>query len=251
MLAGVVLAQVCVGSCYSQDDLKETLRKFEDQRRAAELEIERARVRQLQFDADIARMRAVGEQLDADNRRFWADREAKETAEKERQEADRRSWEVTKAAKEAEEAAERMRVELVMAGVRTRNSAYLFGLLVAFAGFVAFVIKLKRRTAPMERHEKFGLVTIISSFLLATLALMISSHWIVNLDFLNNLMATLSIEFFADEQQRDKFLIDVPTKYVLLACLFVASYGVTTYLGITPAPRAGAMKDTSESSVTD
>jgi len=91
----------------------------------------------------------------------------------------------------------------------------------------------------MGRSEKFGLATVIVSFLLALFFLMISTNWVYNLDFLTNLMLSLKIQLIQDEGYStlsEKFLLDFPTKYLILGCMVAAAYGVATYLGITPVP---------------
>lgn len=99
----------------------------------------------------------------------------------------------------------------------------------------------------MQENEKFGLATVIVSFLLALLSLMMSANWAYNLDFLSNLMITLQIQLFSDENISSKFLIDFPTKYFVLVCISSAAYGATTYLGITPSPWKKKIKEQQES----
>lgn len=118
--------------------------------------------------------------------------------------------------------------------MRARNNLYLAGIIAIFTILGALAIKLKPRSPPMKDHEKFGLIIIVGSFLLATFALVISD-WLAGLDFLNNLMLNRIRLIKSDDF--DSFLIDIPTKYLLLVCLSLAAYGGTTYLGITPSPR--------------
>lgn len=216
------------------------MRQMEAQRRDAELEMQRSRIQQLQFDADMARLRAESNRMQADTERMRAEREAQEAAA--RQEEIART-----AAKKAEEEASDLRDEITRAGVKARNSFYLLGLVAVFVGFGAFVVKLKRRGLPMQDNEKFGLATIIVSFLLALLSLMMSANWAYNLDFLTNLMVTLQIQLFSDEIISSKFLIDFPTKYFVLLCISAAAYGATTYLGMTPSPWKKKIKEEQES----
>ncbi|MFY9328570.1 MAG: hypothetical protein WAO76_11210, partial [Georgfuchsia sp.] len=88
------------------------------------------------------------------------------------------------------------------------------------------------------------IVTVISSFLLVLLVLMISDNWMPQLDYLENLMNTLRIQLIEIKTENREFvvteywyLIDVQSKYVVLLLLTTAAYGLTTYLGITPAIR--------------
>ena len=225
----VLLLMICTGTCFSQTSLDDALRQMEAQRRETELEIERARIRSLQFDADMARMRADTERMRAENA-------AQAAADRAKQAAAQQAEIARRATEKAEEEASNLRDEITRAGVKTRNSFYLVGLAAVFVGFGTFVIKTGRRGLPMKENEKFGLVAVIISFLLALLSLMMSANWAYTLDLLSNLMITLQIQLFADEDKRGEFLIDFPTKYLVLACISSAAYGVTTYLGITPVP---------------
>jgi len=104
----------------------------------------------------------------------------------------------------------------------------------------------------MDDNQKYGVVTVIISFLLILLALMISEGWQPRFDFLENLMNLQKIKLFGymtvnpaaynstygtftPESHEYVYLIDISTKYVVLLFLSTAAYGLTTYLGITPA----------------
>jgi len=97
----------------------------------------------------------------------------------------------------------------------------------------------------MDENQKYGVVTMLVSLFFILLALMISNSWSPELGALDNLMNSLRIQLFLqrtisytfiDELHLlDIYLIDVPTKYVVLAFMSTAAYGLTTYLGITPA----------------
>lgn len=225
----VIPLVVYAHSGFSQGTVDDAMRRLEEQRRQTEMEINRARIRSLEFEADIARMRAETERIKAETERMEADRDARTAAD----EATRQQEAARISAQKAEDAADEMRTAMILAGVKTRNSVYLLGLAAAVVGFGVYVIKSKRSGVPMARNEKFGLVAIIVSFLLSLFFLMISSNWSHAVDLLTNLMVTLQIELFLGEE---KYLIDFPTKYAILACLVSAAYGVTTYLGITPVP---------------
>jgi hypothetical protein len=231
-------ATACLSSatCLPQNSLDQTLRTLEEQRRQIEAESDRARIRSLEFEADIARMRADTERMRLENERMAAERELQAAGERARRETARQEATIKAAADKAEQAADEMRAELNRAAVRNRNNLYSLGLTAALVGFGAFVFKLKRRRKPMTKNEKFGLITIIVSFLSSLFFLMISTNWIVALDFLTNVMLTLKIQFLKDDDNYGQFIIDFPTKYLILLCLSAAAYGVTTYLGITPVP---------------
>lgn len=167
-----------------------------------------------------------------------ADDARQEAEELVRQEAEDRAREETK---KAEHAAEDLRYEMLRSSIRTKNSIYLGVLLLAIGGFVIYFITRNNKEKPMDENQKYGVVTMIVSFLLILLALMISEGWTPQLDYLENLMNLLKIQFFFKETTYmgsfsfDNYLIDISTKYVVLILLSTAAYGLTTYLGITPA----------------
>lgn len=245
LLLVVVSALLTMGAgiSFSQTDLSETLRQMETQRREAELA---SRIQSLQFDADMARLRAETDRLRADTERMRTEREAQVAAERAEREAARREEIVRAAATKAEEDASELRDEITLADVKIKNSFYLIGIVAVFVGFGVIVIKAKKRGLPMKDNEKFGLVTIIVSFLLVLLSLTLSDGWFYKLDFLGNLMSELKIRFLADEDHYGKFLIDLPTKYLVLIFISTAAYGVTTYLGITPSPWKKKIKEKQE-----
>lgn len=140
------------------------------------------------------------------------------------------------ATKKAEEAAEELRDEMEQATITTKNNIYL-GVLFLFAtGFVTYVIRKSKKEEIMQENQKFGIAVIIGSVLVILLAVTISDGWMYKFDFLQNL-TWLRIQLFADNDRYDTYFIDVPTKYVVLAGICAAAYGLTTYLGITPVPR--------------
>lgn len=198
------------------------------QKSVQELEMEQSRLR---WQADLARQQAENARLE-----MWLEsRKAEEDAEQaasERAEALR----IAEASKEAaKEAAENLRDEIEQAAIRTKNNIY-FGVLFLFtAGFVTYIIRESKKEKIMQESQKFGIAAIIGSALVIVFAIMISDGWQYRLDFLQNLMSWLRIKLF--ENENNDYLIDVPTKYIVLACICTAAYGLTTYLGITPVPK--------------
>ena len=89
----------------------------------------------------------------------------------------------------------------------------------------------------MQGNQKFGIAAIIGAGLVILLAVVISEDWVYRFDFFQNLMSSLRIKLLADDDRYNAYHIDIPTKYVVLACICAAAYGLTTYLGITPVPR--------------
>lgn len=113
--------------------------------------------------------------------------------------------------------------------------------------FIFYTTKTVNGGRSMDENQKYGTVTMISSFLLILLVLMISEGWNPQMDYLENLLNSLNIELIQIENKKYKPgeflsspyypLIDWPSKYVVLALLTVGAYGLTTYLGITRALR--------------
>jgi hypothetical protein len=137
----------------------------------------------------------------------------------------------------AEEAAEELRDEMEQAAVRTKNNIYLGALIFITAGFVTYIIRKSKKEEVMHESQKFGIATIIGSVLVIVTAVMISDGWVFRVDFLQNIMSSLRIQFFEDGYNTTTYYVDIPTKYVVLACICAAAYGLTTYLGITPVPK--------------
>ncbi len=96
----------------------------------------------------------------------------------------------------------------------------------------------------MRENQKYGVLTMICSFLLMLFVLMLSEGWTPEADYLYNILNRLDVCLFPINSPfstpASYYLIDVPTKYVLLALLSISAYGFTTYLGITSAFRPWA-----------
>lgn len=131
--------------------------------------------------------------------------------------------------------ASQMRRDMELNAVKTRNSIYVVTALLIGVMLVIFVIKKVKKESFMRDNEKFGLFVIILSALASLLALVISSNWNDQFDLLQNLMSHLDVEFI-ENSDGDGHVIDVPTKYIILVCAFVAAYGLTILLGILHAP---------------
>lgn len=186
-----------------------------------------------------------------DNAKLEAEESARvatEEAEEQAREAEERT---RAAAEEAEQLAADIRNEMIRSAIKTKNNLYLGGLLLLVGGFVTYIIKRTNKEKLMNENQKYGVVTMIVSFLLILLVLMISDGWVPQLDYLENLMNNLNIQriwFHTDAVWDSKsmsylhpesydYLIDVSSKYVVLALLAIGAYGFTTYLEITPAIR--------------
>lgn len=248
IMARVILVAtvVCVSTAaFAQKSTQELLREIETSNRAAQLEMEQSRLRWQKMEADTARRHAEIERLHAETDHFLMWNESQKAADRAREMVDRAEQAVSeqaKASKKAEEAAEELRDEMEQAEVRAKNNIYLVVLFFFTAAFVTYIIRKSKREEIMQERQKFGIVAIVGSALVIILAIMISDDWVYRFDFLQNLMSSLRIKLFADEDKYNAYFIDVPTKYIVLACICTAAYGLTTYLGITPVPKMKAQK---------
>jgi NADH:ubiquinone oxidoreductase subunit 2 (subunit N) len=126
------------------------------------------------------------------------------------------------------------------ASARLANSIYLSMAIALLLSFGVIIAKrAKQNGGSMKEEEKFGTLLMIGALLLSVLSIAISEGWDPRADALQNLMMTLRIRFLTDYESRyySETIIDIQTKYILLSLLALASYGFTTYLGITPALR--------------
>jgi hypothetical protein len=151
------------------------------------------------------------------------------------------SWlEQNDTAKMVEEAAEEARSQFEQAEVRHNNQIFLGVVILIITGFLWGVVRQANKGDVMKYHEKFGIIVVLVCGLLILFSLMISEHWIERYDFIQNLMTALQIRLFPEgcNSYTCPFTIDpidFPTKYAVLSLLILATYGFTTYLGITPA----------------
>jgi hypothetical protein len=192
---------------------------FDDSMHAMELQ-------RLQMEAETARMIAESDRM---TNQIMSERAARLAADIAQQAA--------ASTQKAEEAAEELRDEMEQAAVRTKNNIYLGALIFITAGFVTYIIRKSKKEEVMHESQKFGIATIIGSVLVIVTAVMISDGWVFRVDFLQNIMSSLRIQFFEDGYNTTTYYVDIPTKYVVLACICAAAYGLTTYLGITPVPK--------------
>lgn len=210
---------------------------------------------QLKFEEKLEEMQQQLQQAEIDREleKEAQENAALEAAARARQEADERAQEATE---KAEQSTEELRNEILRSSIRTKNNIYLSGLLLVIGGFVTYFIKKTKKEKPMDENQKYGIAVIVISFLLLIFALVISDGWVNQLDFLENLIRFLRIHLISIETECTStvspivkqllpnstgpcvdyyYLIDTPTKYVVLAFMSTAAYGLTTYLNITPA----------------
>lgn len=145
------------------------------------------------------------------------------------------------AQKATEDAAARVREEQAevvdRASARSANSIYLS---VAIAIPLSFGIiiarRAKRNEGTMKEEEKIGILIMIGALLLSIFSIVISEGWDPRFDALQNLMMTLRIRFLPEgDSLYSDAMIDIHTKHALLGLMAVATYGFTTYIGVTPA----------------
>lgn len=199
-------------------------------------EIEMSRI-----EAQTDRVRIQTELMQLQMERLSAER-SKEPREKTLSEI-MGEYKAKKAEDEAAAQAEADRAdEADRASARSADSIYLS---LAVALPLVFGVLIARRTkiigGTMKHEEKFGILLMISALLLGLLAIAISESWTPRFDALQNLMMTLKIRLFPeDDSPYSSAMIDIQTKHVLLGLMVVAAYGFTTYLGITPAWKKGS-----------
>lgn len=237
LLVGVNTLNCAYAEDSSQDWYKKTEiqnHEFQLQHEKSVLELKKMELEQSIFDAEHKQREAEIEQLrmlnEASDREQELNERMKQTEQSLQEHED--------AAKEAEEAADRARSEIEQAEVRHKNQFYLGAFILTITIFVWSVVKKYKKEVIMKDYEKYGIVIILTSMLLTLFALMISEPWIERFDFVQNLMTVLRISIFPEEENcRDRctYMIDFPTKYAVLVLLTSATYGFTTYLGITPA----------------
>jgi len=239
-----VLAACTSTIVFAQNSNQELLRQIEASNRAARLEMEKDRLKWEKMEADttrhhaeIKRLRMLNESEEvADRAREMADR-----AELAESEQARTAKKAKEAAEELEEAAAELRDEMAQAAVSAKNNIYLGVLLLLTAVFVTYITRESKKEDVMQESQKFGIATIIGSALVIIFAVTISDGWVYKIDFLQNIMSSLRIRLFEGEinpvTYSIDYYVDIPTKYIVLACICAAAYGLTTYLGITPVPK--------------
>lgn len=191
------------------------------------------KLQEVQRKLDQAEMDRVFENLKHE-------REAREAAWLSHKQAEDQAREATKRAEQAEQAAEELRYEMLRSSIKAKNNIYLGILLLAIGGFVTFSVTKNNQGNPMNANQKYGVILMIVPFLLILLTLMISVGWTPQQDYLENLMNSLEIKLFFKETVKgnifsyDNYYIEISSKYIVLAFISSAAYGLTTYLGITP-----------------
>ncbi|MDD2660119.1 MAG: hypothetical protein PHY54_10660 [Methylococcales bacterium] len=219
---------------YAEESMDDLVRRMEMQNREFQQRIEKSRLEWQQLEIDRLRSQAEFQIGNAELERLRMLNEADEATEELTERAEQAAQEQEESAQKAEEAAEEMRTLILQAEIKHKNQIFLSIVFLMVMGILWIVVKKYRKEGFMKDFEKFGVITILASGLLILLVLMISEPWVVRFDFIQNLMTALRIRLFDDCEGCNEFLIDIPTKYAVLVLLGLASYGFTTYLGITP-----------------
>lgn len=210
---------------------------------ADQRQIDQATLLQMQHDLMIARMQAETERMRRANENMQQEAEQGRKAQELEDRIERRAAEEANASKKAEDAAEELRDEINMSSVRTANLTYLSVALIAAIGFGTYIAHRKTQDGVMKYEQKFGVVVMLCGILLALFSIAISNDWHARLDALQNILLTLRMQFFKDSEASSyasSYMIDIPTKYVLIFFTAMVAYGFTTYLGITPAWKKAA-----------
>ena len=208
-----------------------------------EQQANQAKLQQMQHEIEMARIQAQTERIRVQTELMRLQMERRD-AERAGQPHEKSLVEIRgeyEAKEEAAQAVADLEEEIAMASARSADTVYL-GLAVALPVAFGFLIARRAKAAggSMKHEEKFGVMLMVGSLLLALLALSISENWVPRLDAMQNLMLTLKIRLFPEiDSPYASAMIDVYTKHVLLALVTIGAYGFTTYLGITPAWKKG------------
>jgi len=165
---------------------------------------------------------------------------AEEQAQELRDEIEEKNNEAREA---AEDAAELIRANMLLSEIKSRNGMYFLVTLLFIGGYITYILINSRKDESMSDDQKYGIATTVISLIMALLAIIISDDWNYNYDFFGNLMTFLDIRLIEYEGSDHlgmsiiKYVINIPTKYVILIAISFAAYGFTTYLGITKAIR--------------
>lgn len=132
------------------------------------------------------------------------------------------------ARQEAEDRAEAQRI------IEASNRSFVYMLigLVVIGVSLHKMVKNKKqnREDKLKASEKAGIFIIIFGVILAVTAVILSESIFYDLDIIQYIMqANLRIGWFHK---------NIPTKYIILACIILISYGVIIYLEIFSPPKS-------------
>lgn len=186
----------------------------EMQRRLDQAEFER----QMEYEERRAAAEEAQEaaRREAEEAQEAAKREAEERAEQARQEAEDRATEIEN------------RERIASASTRTLIYEALAFLAFVIASYKIIRDKRHSKENALKPHEKAGVVIGVIGGAILLGALFVSSPWVPQLDFWQNLMQ----EFMAID-----FWPYVQTKFIVLPCIGLILYGALVYLEILRAPQ--------------
>lgn len=224
---------------HAEDSANDWLQKMELQNRESQLQIEKSTLELQRMETERLKNQAEFERNQAELDRFSAETERQRSeSEKEPSLSDmledaRKEREQEEAKKNSQDAVDEIQNQLLQSEVRHKNQLFLGVVILIVTIFLWSVAKRYRKEEFMKDYEKFGVVTILASSLLVLMVLMISEPWVERFDFIQNLMSSLRVRLF-QEDCYECYFVNFPTKYAVLALISLATYGFTTYLGITP-----------------
>lgn len=89
----------------------------------------------------------------------------------------------------------------------------------------------------MSNDKNTGAIVMTVSIILMFAFLALSDGWLAGVDYFTQLMVTLKIQLFKDEDAYNAYLIDIPTKYMILLCVISFSAGLLLNRGILRLPK--------------
>ena len=188
-----------------------------------------------QFDIDQLRLQQMQIELHTLQLQAETTRLQKEATESENiiEELANRAAEEQAATEKAEELA-RLQSQIQRANVRSANNMYAL-FFVGSLFIIGFHLRKKKTmNTTLNFNQKFGMLVMIFAAITFIFLLVLSDNWAPDFDFVQNLLI-MRIRFWESHQWESPYLIDFPTKYALMLVTVGFAYGLTTYLGITPA----------------
>jgi len=204
----------------------------------------KAEIQDHEFQLQLEKSAVELKKMELERLKMDAEYTKQEAEDKEKELNDRMEQSLQEHEAATKEAANEAQNQIEQAEVRHKNQFYMGVFILTFTIFVWRVVKNNKQEGFMKDYEKYGILIILTSTLLILFAIMISAPWVNRYDFVQNLMTVLSISLFAEDEDCKYnciYMIDFPTKYAVFSLLTLATYGFTTYLGITPAYKMSSL----------
>ena len=96
----------------------------------------------------------------------------------------------------------------------------------------------------MHLHRRIGIVLIALSVLLSVACLLLSTGWSSGVDLLPTIAVLLKLQLFGEDEY--DYLINMQTKYALLACLAVFAVGLLFLIGVFSSNARHTSREQSE-----